>query len=89
MDVLLLPTTTTSVPAVKEVGANSLALSPENTVFANYYGLPAVSVPCGFDGNGLPLGLQIVGKPWDEATVLYTARRFETTARWHTRHPNV
>lgn len=89
MDVLLLPTTTTSVPAVKEVGANSLALSPENTVFANYYGLPAVSVPCGFDGNGLPLGLQIVGKPWDEATVLYTACRFETTARWHTRHPNV
>jgi aspartyl-tRNA(Asn)/glutamyl-tRNA(Gln) amidotransferase subunit A len=89
LDVLLVPTTTTSVPAVKEVGANSLALSPENTVFANYYGLPAISVPCGFDGNGLPLGLQIVGKPWDEATVLYTAYRYETTARWDTEHPNV
>src|SRR5215469_7765435 len=89
IDVLLLPTTTTRVPAIKEVGVNGLALSPENTVFANYYGLPAISVPCGFDGNGVPLGLQIVGKPWDEATVLHTADRYERTARWGIRHPNV
>ena len=89
IEVLLLPTTTSGVPAVKDVGANALALSPENTAFANYYGLPAISVPCGFDGNGLPLGLQIVGQPWDEATVLYTAYRYETTTGWDARHPNV
>ena len=89
IDILLLPTTTTCVPTVGDVGTNALALSPENTAFANYYGLPAMSVPCGFDESGLPLGLQIVGKPWDEATVLYAAYRYETTARWHLKHPDV
>src|SRR5215831_16519666 len=89
IDVLLLPTTTNSVPAVKDVGANVLALSPENTVFANYYGLPAMSVLCGFDGNGLPLGLQVVGKPWDEAAVLYTAYRYETKTGWNAKHPTI
>ena len=77
VDVLLLPTTTTTVPAIKSAGANPQALSPENTVFANYYGLPVISVPCGFDRNGLPLGLQIVGKPWDEARVLHLAYQYE------------
>jgi aspartyl-tRNA(Asn)/glutamyl-tRNA(Gln) amidotransferase subunit A len=77
IDVLLLPTTTTTVPTIKDAGTNPQALSPENTVFANYYGLPAISVPCGFDKNGLPLGLQIVGRPGDEASVLHVAYRFE------------
>jgi aspartyl-tRNA(Asn)/glutamyl-tRNA(Gln) amidotransferase subunit A len=86
VDVLLLPTTTTGVPEVKDADANPLALSPENTVFANYYGLPAMSVLCGFDRNGFPLGLQIVGKPWDEAAVLYTAYRYETKTGWNARH---
>lgn len=80
VDVLLLPTTTTTVPTVKDATANPLALSAENTVFANYYGLPAVSVPCGFDANGLPLGLQIVGKPWGEATVLRLADRYQKSS---------
>lgn len=89
VDVLLLPTTTTSVPAVKAAGKDAQALSPYNTVFANYYGLPAISVPCGFDGNGLPLGLQIVGKPWDETTVLHLAYRYETKTHWKAKHPDV
>jgi aspartyl-tRNA(Asn)/glutamyl-tRNA(Gln) amidotransferase subunit A len=89
INVLLLPTTTTTVPAIKDAGANPQALSPQNTVFANYYGLPAMSVPCGFDRNGLPLGLQIVGKPWDEATVLHLAHRYETTTRRKTKYPDV
>jgi aspartyl-tRNA(Asn)/glutamyl-tRNA(Gln) amidotransferase subunit A len=86
IDVLLLPTTTTTVPAIKAAFANPQALSPQNTVFANYYGLPAISVPCGFGGNGLPLGLQMVGKPWDEATVLHLAYCYETTTRRKTKH---
>jgi aspartyl-tRNA(Asn)/glutamyl-tRNA(Gln) amidotransferase subunit A len=89
IDVLLVPTTTTTVPAIKDASGNPLALSPENTVFANYYGLPAISVPCGFDVKGLPLGLQIVGKPWDEDTVLYFASRYQTKTRWNTKHPDV
>jgi aspartyl-tRNA(Asn)/glutamyl-tRNA(Gln) amidotransferase subunit A len=87
IDVLLLPTTTTTVPAIRDAGVNPQALSPQNTVFANYYGLPTISVPCGLDRNGLPLGLQIVGKPWDEATVLRLAYRYETTTGWKTKHP--
>jgi aspartyl-tRNA(Asn)/glutamyl-tRNA(Gln) amidotransferase subunit A len=62
--------------------SNPLALSPRNTMFANYYGLPAVSVPCGFDSNGLPLGLQIVGKAGDDATVLRLAHRYQQASSW-------
>lgn len=89
IDVLLLPTTTTVIPPIKDASANPLALAPENTVFANYYGLPAISVPCGFDRNGLPLGLQFVAKPWDDATVLQLAYRYETATPWKNRHPDV
>jgi len=89
IEVLLLPTTTTTVPAIHDAGVNPQALSPQNTVFANYYGLPAISVPCGFDRSGLPLGLQIVGKPWDEATVLHLAYRFEQRRFGKPKHPEV
>ncbi|MBV8106312.1 MAG: amidase [Hyphomicrobiales bacterium] len=77
IDLLLLPTTPTVTPRVKEAIGNPLALSPENTMFANYFGLPAVSVPCGLDKRGLPLGLQIVGRPWDERSVLGLAYRYQ------------
>jgi aspartyl-tRNA(Asn)/glutamyl-tRNA(Gln) amidotransferase subunit A len=87
IDILLLPTTSTVVPMVKEAAAHPQVLSPENTVFANYYGLPAISIPCGFDTNGLPLGLQIVGKPWDEGAVLQLAHQYEKTTLWNTKHP--
>lgn len=87
VDVLLLPTTTTTVSTVKDMISNSQGLSPENTAFANYYGLPAISVPYGFDTRGLPLGLQVVGKPWDEATVLYTAYQFQKATEFGMKHP--
>ena len=76
IDILLLPVTATTTLRIEQA-TQPLALSPEYTLFANYYGLPAVSVPCGFDRNGLPLGLQIVAKPWDEAAVLRLAHRFQ------------
>lgn len=79
VDVLLMPTTPTTVLSVKSARANPQALSPENTMFANYFGLPAVSVPSGFDTHGLPIGLQIVGKPWDDGTVLRLAHQYQAT----------
>ena len=87
IDILLLPTTATTVPTVKDAGSNPQALSAQNTVFANYFGLPAVSVPCGFDKHGLPIGLQIVGKPWDEGTALHLARQYEMTVEPLRQHP--
>ena len=87
IDVLLLPTTTTTVPTIKAAGDNPQALSPENTIFANYYGLPAISVLCGFDSKGLPLGLQIVGKPWDESAVLRLAHQYQVATKDLTKYP--
>jgi aspartyl-tRNA(Asn)/glutamyl-tRNA(Gln) amidotransferase subunit A len=87
IDVLLLPTTPTTVPTIKDAVTNQQALSPENTVFANYYGLPAISVLCGFDKHGLPLGLQIVGKPWDDGVVLQLAHQYQISTEYGKKHP--
>lgn len=87
IDVLLLPTTTTTVPTVRTAATNPQALSPENTAFANYYGLPAISVLCGFDTNGLPLGLQIVGRPWEESAVLQVAYQYQAATKYSNKHP--
>ena len=71
---ILLPTLPTTVPTVEEVAPNpEQGLSAEYTVFANHHGLPAITVPCGFDAGGLPLGLQLVGRPGDEQSVLRAA----------------
>jgi aspartyl-tRNA(Asn)/glutamyl-tRNA(Gln) amidotransferase subunit A len=87
IDILLLPTTTTTTPTIKDAITNPQALSPGNTAFANYYGLPAMSIPCGFDNEGLPFGLQIVGRPWDEAAVLRLGRQFQSATQYHNKHP--
>jgi aspartyl-tRNA(Asn)/glutamyl-tRNA(Gln) amidotransferase subunit A len=81
-DVLLLPTTATTVPTVQQAGDDPTALSPEHTLFANYYGLPAISMPCGFDPAGLPLGVQIVGRPWGDAGVLRLAASYQAAANF-------
>ncbi len=78
IDVLMLPTLTTAVPRVEAMRGNATALSPALTMFANYFGLPAISVPCGRDRNGLPIGLQFVGRPWDDSTVLHVAQHYES-----------
>jgi aspartyl-tRNA(Asn)/glutamyl-tRNA(Gln) amidotransferase subunit A len=49
--------------------------------------LPALSVPCGFTVAGLPIGLQIAGRPFDEATVLRIGHAYEQATAWHLRHP--
>jgi aspartyl-tRNA(Asn)/glutamyl-tRNA(Gln) amidotransferase subunit A len=81
IDLLLLPTTATAVLTVQEATGKPQALSAANTMFANYFGLPAISVPCGVDSRGLPIGMQIVGKPGDDATVIRLARDYESARR--------
>jgi aspartyl-tRNA(Asn)/glutamyl-tRNA(Gln) amidotransferase subunit A len=53
----------------------------------NLVGLPAITVPCGFGADGLPVGLQIVGRPMDEATVLAIAHAYERATPWHAHRP--
>lgn len=94
VDVLVMPTTVTAATPIEEGTANasgvSLAMSFQLTRCTNPFnltGLPALSVPCGFTSQGLPVGLQIVGKPWDEATVLRVGHAYEQATPWHTRRP--
>jgi aspartyl-tRNA(Asn)/glutamyl-tRNA(Gln) amidotransferase subunit A len=55
----------------------------------NLTGFPAISIPCGFTANGLPIGLQIAGRPFDEATVLRVAHAYEQDAHWFQRRPTI
>jgi aspartyl-tRNA(Asn)/glutamyl-tRNA(Gln) amidotransferase subunit A len=64
-------------------------LSDIYTIAANLAGLPALSLPCGFDGAGLPIGLQIIGKPFDEATMLNLAYGYEQSTPWHRKKPDL
>jgi aspartyl-tRNA(Asn)/glutamyl-tRNA(Gln) amidotransferase subunit A len=57
------------------------------TRWVNYLGVPALAVPCGFDARGLPLSLQLVGRPFAEATLLAAARAYQRATDWHCRAP--
>jgi aspartyl-tRNA(Asn)/glutamyl-tRNA(Gln) amidotransferase subunit A len=57
------------------------------TVSANLTGSPAVSVPCGFTSDGLPIGMQFTGRMFDEATILRAADAYERLTEWHTKRP--
>ena len=52
-------------------------------------GHPAISVPCGFTAESLPIGMQIAGRMFDEETVLRIAHAYEQAAGWHHRHPDL
>jgi len=94
---LLLPATRIAAPSINpqqtivldgnEVLARSVLTT--NTIPFNLTGMPALSLPCGFTQAGLPIGLQIAGRRWDEATVLRVAHAYEQATDWHTRRPEV
>jgi len=60
---------------------------PSNTSAFNRFGLPALSLPCGFSDDGLPIGLQVVGPYFGESVVLTTAFAYQQSTDWHHRHP--
>jgi aspartyl-tRNA(Asn)/glutamyl-tRNA(Gln) amidotransferase subunit A len=59
-----------------------------NTKPVNYLGLPAISVPCGFTGAGLPTSFQLIGRPFGEALLLRLAHQYQRRTDWHTRVPD-
>jgi aspartyl-tRNA(Asn)/glutamyl-tRNA(Gln) amidotransferase subunit A len=74
---------------VEPVGGFRYPLGIRNTAPFNLLGVPAITVPCGFTTSGLPIGLQIVGAPFAESTVLALAHAYERETEWHKRHPTV
>ena len=88
VDVLVTPTFAKTAPTFAQAYADQRRrLSVSYTSLYNMTGLPALSIPCGFDDAGLPIGLQIAGRPFAEATVLQVGHAYERAAGWHTRHP--
>lgn len=91
VDVIVTPTTPT--PAFKRgekiEDPLQMYLTDIFTISINLAGGPGISVPCGFTSAGLPVGLQIVGRHFDEETVLRTAHAYEQSTEWHKRKPNL
>ena len=87
VDVLVLPVAAQPGVAFKNFDPRYPFRDPSLTSAFNLTGLPAISVPCGFTAGGLPVGMQIVGKPFDEVTVLRLAYAYQQHAGWSRRRP--
>jgi aspartyl-tRNA(Asn)/glutamyl-tRNA(Gln) amidotransferase subunit A len=97
VDVLVTPTIRSCLPTLAETDIDHgppgtetkfMAVSANTRPF-NYLGLPAISVPCGFDPNGCPIGLQIAGRPFAEARIMKVADAFQRDTDFHTTRPPV
>lgn len=95
VDLLITPATPIPAPQVVELKQNPDLLRPREIVLLrntrpfNVWGLPAISLPCGFTQSGLPIGLQIAGPHWAEAQVLQLAHAYEQATAWHKRKPRM
>ena len=88
-DVVLGPTAPGTAFRFGEKSADpvQMYLNDIYTIPANLAGLPGMSIPCGFDSAGLPIGLQLVGNYFDEARLLGIAHQYQRATDWHTRSP--
>ncbi|MGE3535805.1 MAG: amidase [Candidatus Tectimicrobiota bacterium] len=89
VDVIASPTMSSPAPLFTEMDAMTTARRPSFTGPYNLTGMPAISIPCGFTATGLPIGLQLAGKPFDECTVLRAAYTYQQQARWCDKRPQV
>jgi aspartyl-tRNA(Asn)/glutamyl-tRNA(Gln) amidotransferase subunit A len=90
-DVIVTPTSPTPAFKLGEKTDDPLQmyLSDIFTISGNLSGVPGISVNCGFTTSGLPIGLQITGKPFDEATILKVAHAYEQATPWHEQRPRL
>jgi aspartyl-tRNA(Asn)/glutamyl-tRNA(Gln) amidotransferase subunit A len=84
VDLLVTPVMRVPPPAIADGGGSG---ATANTAAIDVFGLPAISVPCGFTRSGLPIGVQIVGAPFAEGQVLAAAHAYEQATNWHTKKP--
>jgi aspartyl-tRNA(Asn)/glutamyl-tRNA(Gln) amidotransferase subunit A len=90
VDVIVAPTTPSAAFKTGEKeDPLSMYLNDVFTIPVNLAGLPGVSVPAGFTKAGLPVGLQVIGRAFDEAAVLRTAKAYEAATEWHKRKPEL
>jgi aspartyl-tRNA(Asn)/glutamyl-tRNA(Gln) amidotransferase subunit A len=90
-DLILTPTTPTPAFKIGERTADPLQmyLSDIMTISCNLAGIPGISLPCGFSGEGLPIGLQLLGNHFGEGTILKAAHAYEQATEWHKRKPSL
>jgi aspartyl-tRNA(Asn)/glutamyl-tRNA(Gln) amidotransferase subunit A len=86
-DAVLSPTSPVPATPIDDSPPGHNALRHRNTIPFNLTGLPAISLPCGSTGAGLPIGLQIAGPAFAEAGILAVARAYEAASAWHGRRP--
>jgi aspartyl-tRNA(Asn)/glutamyl-tRNA(Gln) amidotransferase subunit A len=88
-DCLVMPVAPTTAFKIGEKTGDPLKmyLSDVYTIAANLAGVPAISIPCGFDDKGLPIGLQILGQAFSEGKLLRIARMYEKQTDWHNKRP--
>lgn len=91
VDLLATPTAPTTAFKIGEKTSDpvQMYLSDICTIPINLAGVPALSLPCGFDSKNLPIGLQLIGKPFDEGTLLQAAHAYEQSTDWHTKKPSL
>ena len=91
VDLIASPTTPTPAFKIGEKAGDPLQmyLSDIYTISCNLAGLCGISVPCGFSKAGLPIGLQLLGKPFGEPDLLRAAHAYEQATDWHTYRPNL
>jgi aspartyl-tRNA(Asn)/glutamyl-tRNA(Gln) amidotransferase subunit A len=91
VDVIVTPTTPTPAFKIGEKASDPLQmyLSDIFTISVNLAGVPALSVPCGFTSDNLPVGLQFIGKHFDEESLLKVAYAYERSTDWHKRKPDL
>src|SRR5262249_18602967 len=96
VDCLLAPTLPVAAPPITasevRIGDRTEATRPAMTMFTRLFNLsghPVVCLPCGFSRDGMPFSLQLVGRPFDEATILRLAKTYEDATEWHQRRPQV
>ncbi|MFZ6016396.1 MAG: Asp-tRNA(Asn)/Glu-tRNA(Gln) amidotransferase subunit GatA [Nitrospirota bacterium] len=91
VDVIVTPTSPTAAFKIGEKTADPLQmyLSDIFTISVNLAGVPGISIPCGFTSNNLPIGLQMIGKHFDEESILKVAYAYEQSTDWHKRRPDL
>jgi aspartyl-tRNA(Asn)/glutamyl-tRNA(Gln) amidotransferase subunit A len=89
IDIILTPTTPTAAFRINEKTSDPLQmyLSDIFTISVNLAGVPAISIPCGVTSNNLPIGLQLIGKHFDEESLFKVADAYEQATDWHRRNP--